>query len=285
MALNKAALRTRTLTAIVFVAVMASGLFYSKWSFFILFSVVHFGAWREYVALIKKWQPALIETKNSWWATVALLGWCGMLYATNHQLVVKFFSLKEGGFWLGLMLFIALPVLLLLQRQLAFKAGSFALLGLIYISLPLSLLIDLRTRWTDEDSPLNFTVPLLLIFTLWVNDTMAYIVGSLIGKTPLSPVSPKKTWEGTVGGALLAVMVITALAHFTERLSPIHAAAMSFLAASFGTIGDLAESRLKRLAGVKDSGTIMPGHGGFLDRFDSLLFAVVVVWLWAAVGL
>jgi phosphatidate cytidylyltransferase len=114
---------------------------------------------------------------------------------------------------------------------------------------------------------------------------MAYIVGSFIGKTPLSPISPKKTWEGTIGGIILAVLVLTAVAYFTGRLSLVHTAVITMLAAISGTYGDLFESKLKRMAGVKDSGTIMPGHGGFLDRFDSLLFAGTVVWLYAMLAL
>jgi phosphatidate cytidylyltransferase len=125
------------------------------------------------------------------------------------------------------------------------------------------------------------TIPLLIIFSLWVNDTMAYIVGSMIGRTPLSPISPKKTWEGTIGGVVLTITVISLIAYFTKRLPVVDAGVMAALAAVSGTYGDLFESKLKRMAGVKDSGSIMPGHGGFLDRFDSLLFAVVAVWFYA----
>lgn len=112
---------------------------------------------------------------------------------------------------------------------------------------------------------------------------MAYIVGSMIGKTPFSKISPKKTWEGTGGGALLCVVVIAALSRLIPAAKDIalqHWIAVAALAAVFGTLGDLLESKLKRMAGVKDSGRIMPGHGGFLDRFDSLLIATPFVWLY-----
>jgi phosphatidate cytidylyltransferase len=108
---------------------------------------------------------------------------------------------------------------------------------------------------------------------------MAYIVGSLIGKTPFSSISPKKTWEGTIGGAILAVAAVTLYNYFSND-EFISALCISSITVVFGTIGDLFESKLKRLAGVKDSGSIMPGHGGFLDRFDSLLFASPFVWLY-----
>jgi phosphatidate cytidylyltransferase len=141
-------------------------------------------------------------------------------------------------------------------------------------------MVDLRNHWIEEKSTLNLTIPLLIIFTIWISDTMAYIVGSMIGKTPLSSVSPKKTWEGTIGGVFLAVIVMCVIPYFTIRLSVFHVAVIALLASIAGTIGDLFESKLKRMAGVKDSGHIMPGHGGFLDRFDSLFFASTVCWFY-----
>jgi phosphatidate cytidylyltransferase len=108
---------------------------------------------------------------------------------------------------------------------------------------------------------------------------MAYIVGSLIGKTPFSKISPKKTWEGTGGGAILCIITIGITGYFIlndYKTTAIIAA----ICAIFGTMGDLLESKIKRMANVKDSGSIMPGHGGFLDRFDSLLVAVPFVWLY-----
>ena len=101
----------------------------------------------------------------------------------------------------------------------------------------------------------------------------------MIGKTPLSAISPKKTWEGTIGGIILAVAVAGIIAwQFGFDIKMIlMIAAISAIA---GTFGDLLESKLKRMAGVKDSGSLMPGHGGFLDRFDSLLLAIPAVWLY-----
>ncbi|MBC7850835.1 MAG: phosphatidate cytidylyltransferase, partial [Chitinophagaceae bacterium] len=124
-----------------------------------------------------------------------------------------------------------------------------------------------------------FVLPCVLIFSIWINDTMAYVVGSLIGRTPLSSISPKKTWEGTAGGAILAVVVV-AITTAALDMDWKHCAIIAAIAAIAGTIGDLFESKLKRLAGVKDSGSFMPGHGGFLDRFDSLLVATPFVALY-----
>jgi phosphatidate cytidylyltransferase len=107
-------------------------------------------------------------------------------------------------------------------------------------------------------------------------------VGSFIGKTPLSPISPKKTWEGTIGGIVLSVLVVALLFSYMgpgQIAWPFTGwiAAIALVASITGTLGDLLESKLKRMAGVKDSGSFMPGHGGFLDRFDSLLLATTSV--------
>ena len=127
-------------------------------------------------------------------------------------------------------------------------------------------------------------VALYIIGSVWINDTMAYLAGSAIGKTPLSKISPKKTWEGTISGIILSALLTWFLFSLIflrsiDRTLIIPGIAISLLTAVSGTFGDLFESKLKRMAGVKDSGRIMPGHGGFLDRFDSILFAAPVVWL------
>jgi phosphatidate cytidylyltransferase len=119
----------------------------------------------------------------------------------------------------------------------------------------------------------------MLIVLIWINDTMQYIVGSFIGKTKMAPIiSPKKTWEGTIGGSLLAVLVAIVCGIFFKQYPIGEWIAFGLVASIAGTIGDLVESKLKRTAGVKDSGNIMPGHGGALDRFDSLLLAGPCLW-------
>jgi phosphatidate cytidylyltransferase len=130
--------------------------------------------------------------------------------------------------------------------------------------------------------PSRSNMILMIILSIWINDTMAYIVGSLIGKRPLSKISPKKTWEGTIGGMILSVVVVGLIVFFVLNSGSItiYIMLLAAIASVAGTFGDLLESKLKRIAGVKDSGNIMPGHGGFLDRFDSLLFAIPAVWLY-----
>ena len=221
MALDSANFKTRTITAFVFAIVMLAGLLVNSWSFVILFCLIHFGCWCEYVKLVKKIRPA---------------------------------------------------------NPFLYFAG-----GLLYITLPFFLLIWIRCG-TANLLPVKGeylkVIPCGIIFSIWINDTMAYIVGSFIGKTPLSKISPKKTIEGTTGGALLAVVVITLIGWLANFYTIKDWIMISLICAVFGTAGDLIESKLKRLAGVKDSGKVMPGHGGFLDRFDSLLVAVPFVWLY-----
>ena len=282
MAFNWQTFKTRALTAIVFVAVMLFGLLWNRWSFFLLFSIVHFGAWTEYQKLVFRFNPEY--NKISWMHRYGIMiaGWCLLLFFTNYGLSISTLTLTNIGFWAGIAFMVVLPLIMFIDSKIVFLGNIvYSIAGIVYISLPIGLLIELRTHWSDDAGSLSYTIPLLIIFALWINDTMAYIVGSIIGKTPLSKISPKKTWEGTIGGVILTIAVICLIAYLTRRISIIDAGILSGIAAITGTLGDLFESKLKRMAGVKDSGSIMPGHGGFLDRFDSLLFASVFVWLCA----
>lgn len=283
MAFNRNTFKTRLLTAAVFVVIMLTGLLWNRWSFFILFSIVHFGAWIEYQKLISNFNPFYNKIIPLHRYGIIIGGWCMMLFFTNDELYISTVVLTQVGFWGGVVLLILLPVIMFLEARAIFLKNIFySFFGLLYISLPLALLVDMRTKWNEEAYQISLTVPLLIIFSVWINDTMAYIVGSIIGKTPFSKISPKKTWEGTIGGVILTVLVICLIAYFTKRLSVTEAGIMAALAAISGTVGDLFESKIKRIANVKDSGSFMPGHGGFLDRFDSILFASVAVWLYAA---
>ena len=155
-----------------------------------------------------------------------------------------------------------------------------------YIIIPILMMIDLGKKNYNHDLGFNNyspIIPIAIIFSIWINDTMAYLVGSFIGKTPFSKISPKKTWEGTAGGAILCVLLMGMIVHFIAAfyMLPLkHWLAIAAICAVFGTAGDLLESKIKRMANIKDSGSFMPGHGGFLDRFDSLLVASPFVWLY-----
>ena len=295
MAFNWQTFKTRALTAILFVAIMLVGLLWNKWSFLALFSIIHFGCWFEYqklVGLIDKGYQSI----NPFHKYGVMIGGYGlMLFLTADWFLTEKVSLHSIGWMLMLAGFLLVPVSeLLFSKQFNIKYIAHSLFGVVYISLSWALLMHLRSGalWMPHNGDDTFTnismllakisgyaVPLMIIGSIWINDTMAYIVGSLIGKTPLSAISPKKTWEGTIGGIILAVAVMWGLGYLSQSSSAWLWAVIALVAAVTGTIGDLLESKLKRLANVKDSGSFMPGHGGFLDRFDSLLLAVPFVWL------
>lgn len=291
MALNVQTFKTRALTAVIFVVVMMAGLLWTidgkAWPFFILFSIVHFGAWTEYIKLVSAFNPDYKNIKPLHRYTAMLAGWCFLLYFTNSALFIGSISLSEVGFWGAIVLLIILPFVALMEAKGSLiKNLSYTLSGLIYISLSLGLLVGIRNLYAIDVKELDLgkALTLTLIFSIWINDTMAYLVGSFIGKTPFSKISPKKTWEGTAGGALLCVIIMAFIGK-SLGLSYVNAACIAAIAAVTGTIGDLFESKLKRMAGVKDSGSFMPGHGGFLDRFDSLLLASVAVWFYLVLAM
>ncbi|RYG51786.1 MAG: phosphatidate cytidylyltransferase [Chitinophagaceae bacterium] len=281
MALNRGTLKTRSLTAVVFVVVMLAGLLVSNWTFFLLFSIIHFGCWFEYQKLISLIDKDYKSISDFHRYGVMVAGWCFMLYFTNNDFRFGDFYLHPVGWWLALLFAFLLPIIeLLFSRNISPKNIGYSAAGILYISLSCGLMVDLLLfpSLPFQSTPL---MPILIIACMWINDTMAYIVGSLVGKTPLTSISPKKTWEGTIGGIVLCVTVVTIAFSYIPVFRDfhfVHWLAISLIASVTGTFGDILESWIKRKAGVKDSGTIMPGHGGFLDRFDSLLIATPFVW-------
>ncbi|MFT3903370.1 MAG: phosphatidate cytidylyltransferase [Niabella sp.] len=284
MAFNWNVFWTRAFTALVFVAVMLAGLLYSEWSFFILFSLLHFGCWHEYLMLMEKIYKHSFHAYTK--IGISLLGFHVFLNFCN--------GLKLGPYLVRESF--AVPILVvgvvffvwgIFKQTTSIKQIGYTVLGVFYISLPMGLLLYLR--YSGAQFPIipeqgrlavenaGFYLPLLIIAAIWVNDTMAYLVGSAIGRTPFSKISPKKTLEGTLGGIICCVAAVTLI------LQPFfdwhYLLGISLVAALVGTGGDLLESKLKRMAGVKDSGTLLRGHGGFLDRFDSLLLAIPAVWI------
>jgi phosphatidate cytidylyltransferase len=286
MALNKAVFKTRALTAIIFAVVMLAGLLVSKWSFLALFVVVHFGCWWEYFKLVEKIHGYKTDTVIRYF--FILIGFIVLWYAAfpNYNFdvykVIGDFQISLKYLLLSFIVLLLIVVFLVQNKAVPGRAKWLLLLGFFYITMPVFMLLNLRMAEVDGNtvSVPGQVIPCGIIFSIWINDTMAYIVGSLIGKTPFSKISPKKTWEGTAGGALLCIIVIACIGYFSNFYTLKDWAIIAAVCAVFGTAGDLLESKLKRLAGVKDSGSFMPGHGGFLDRFDSLLVAVPFVWVY-----
>lgn len=287
MAFNFQIFKTRALTAIIFVAVMLVGLLYNQWSFFILFTVIHFGCWIEYQKLVALIDPEYKNISSFHRNTIMLLGFSFVLYMANDGYKIGRVPLHAIG-WYGIMLFTIVFCLneILLKKTLNVKMIGYSVFGLVYISLSWGLMMGLRNESlnmiridNEEIGNVGRVFTFLIIVCIWINDTMQYLVGSFIGKTPFSKISPKKTWEGTIGGSVIAIIIMAAVMHYVFGVKAFNAVAIPTIVATMGTLGDLLESKLKRMAGVKDSGQIMPGHGGFLDRFDSLLLATPFVWL------
>jgi phosphatidate cytidylyltransferase len=281
MPLNLQTFKTRAITAIVFAIVMLIGLGWNQWTFLVLFTVIHFGCWIEYQKLVGLIDPAYRKINPVHRYSAMLLGWGFMLWMTGYTYSYQNILLSEVGKWLligGAGIFIVSVLFSLKTDPPRLLAHS--VMGLLYISLSWGLMMQLWGNMNQSVfSGYDGNMPIILIASIWINDTMAYIVGSFIGKTPFSSISPKKTWEGTIGGALLAVLAVTLTGYYAFGFPVAALIIISATAAVAGTAGDLFESKLKRLAGVKDSGTIMPGHGGFLDRFDSLLLATTTTWI------
>jgi phosphatidate cytidylyltransferase len=294
MAFNWQTFRTRTLTAAIFVLVMLTGLLWNQWSFLVLFSIIHFGCWWEYLRLMERIHTTSLHIYTK--LGFMLLGYGLMLWFCGSPYQIAGYGIKENfSLPVSVAGFIMLITGAFQKVKIDLKTFGSAALGLLYISLTWGLMMDLYSNInfnnpalrTDGDKIDILLLPLFIIGCMWINDTMAYIVGSIFGKTPLSKISPKKTWEGTIGGIILSSLIMGYIAFtvdewFVFGQSFSSWTILSMIASITGTFGDLLESKLKRKADVKDSGHIMPGHGGFLDRFDSLLVATPFVWLYVS---
>lgn len=280
MALNFSVLKVRTISAVIFAAIMIGGILWNQWSFFALFTIIQLGCLFEYQKLMRIIFPVYgaINKVHQWgvlvlgvFTTVAL---ASLPYAYKGLPLTNYATYGIIG--------VAVIILLadLVSKKINFKSLLVSAVGIIYISMGLSLIFQLRALMSNTFvGDIGYTIPLILIVTIWINDTAAYLVGSLIGRRPLSSISPNKTWEGTIAGVVISVLLVTKIMGQYIPLSEKSIFLISIVASIAGTFGDLVESKLKRVAGVKDSGTMMPGHGGFLDRFDSILLATPFVWL------
>ncbi len=172
---------------------------------------------------------------------------------------------------------------LYLKNENPIHSWAYTMLGQMYITLPLSLINILAFGSGDSEAMAepNMLLPLSIFILLWTNDTGAYCTGSLFGKHKLFPrISPGKSWEGSIGGGVLSLIVAGLIGYWANNNGEVQSLdipvwiGLGLVVVVFGTWGDLVESLFKRTIGVKDSGKILPGHGGMLDRFDSSLLAI-----------
>lgn len=214
------------------------------------------------------------------------LGYAGLAAGAAVYLLITYSSFEAGYASLYLVMLFIIPVALIIfwlfsHDQTDFLRVAYLIMGIIYIAIPLALLASLFSF--HPFFPFE-TKGMLIIgfFTIvWTFDTGAYFIGSFIGRHKLyEKISPKKTWEGTIGGFVFAMLAAWLLSVFTA----LHDIAFWFIVTGiisvFGTLGDLAESKMKRQTGIKDSGSLMPGHGGVLDRFDAVLMSVPFVYVY-----
>lgn len=261
----------RSLSGTVYVIVMLGAILLGPWSLFALLLAVSGIALYEYYRLfrVKGSNPLTIP------GIVA-----GFLILT--LIFLERLSVVPGKYLELLMI----PVLgtwfafIFVKRTDLVQNLMITLTGLMYILLPLSLMPFIAQ---NELTGYTYNPEILLgtLFIIWTNDTGAYITGVLFGKHRMAPgISPKKSWEGFFGGMVFALAVASVYAGFSSLLMRLDWVILSIIIVLAGTAGDLFESLMKREAGVKDSGSIMPGHGGILDRFDSLLLIIPFVFLY-----
>jgi phosphatidate cytidylyltransferase len=281
MAFNFSVFRVRALSALVFVIIMLGGLVWNNYSFFLLFIVIAMGCLFEYqklialvypnytnISLIHKWGMYLLAGGIMFTLSSKILPFNGQIFKLMGTIIVS-------------ILLVIMVVGDVVSKKISLQNWAISIAGLVYIPMGLSLFYQIKTiPVSSYNKNMDFVIPLLIMVAVWINDTMAYLIGSIIGKTQISAVSPNKTWEGTIGGIIVSILIVTKT---TNYLLPILHINIVFLICLISTIagnfGDFFESKLKRLAGVKDSGSMMPGHGGFLDRFDSILLAGPFVWI------
>jgi phosphatidate cytidylyltransferase len=258
----------RSLSGLIYAAIILAGIGFGGWSFVVVFGSIVVLCLCEFYQLINRRPSVSVRP-----AVNCLAG--------AYFFVVTFFCVRAETFYFEVYLPYVLYILYVLIIELYLKRPdplqnwAFAFLGQLYIVFPLSTLSALSTIGLGTGVQTDFPVLLLALFVfIWMNDTGAYLVGITCGKHRLfERISPKKSWEGFIGGAVFAILFSLIFAHYVADIPTTHWICMAIVTVVFATWGDLVESLLKRSLGVKDSGRMIPGHGGILDRFDSALLA------------
>lgn len=279
MALNLKTLATRTITAAIFVAVLLTCILYNYLSFAGLFFVVSVWGLYEFYQLAEKLGAK--PYKGAGLISGAFL--FGLSCLANISSEISWLSLSLFPLFLT-SIFLIFIIALFDNKPNTFLNIAYTIAGIIYTIIPFSILLfiacsDKSNPNQLDIAPYNYHYVLGIILLIWSCDVFAYLVGSMIGKHKLyERISPGKTWEGSIGAAILTIGSAILISQWFHEIAMIHWIIIAVIVCIFGTIGDLVESMLKRQAGVKDSGKIMPGHGGILDRFDSLLFVAPFVY-------
>lgn len=259
----------RTITGLLFVGVLVGGILFHPMSFGLLFLLISAATIYEFGQIINR------SGEVSMNKLIAMLGG-GYLFLAVMAFCIESMDSRVFIPYMLLLLYLLISELYLKKEKPELN-WAYALMSQLYIGLPFALLNVLafqRETATDIVS-YNPILPLAVFVFLWSNDTGAYVVGTMFGKHRLfERISPKKSWEGAFGGCFFAILAALIMGHYFSVLSLLQWVGLAIVVVVFGTWGDLTESLLKRRLDIKDSGNILPGHGGLLDRFDSALMAI-----------
>jgi len=256
-------LLVRAISGLVYITIIIGSVLYSKESFFILFYILMMLCLYEFKNLIK--------LSYKWTILVATL-----IFVRFTNLPILDF--KYFQFFLIISFFVPL-IYQLFKPKISLTSSKLGhyFLALSYIAIPFALLIQIPFIKGDYHPNIILGVFILI----WISDSFAYIVGSTIGRTKLyEKISPNKTIEGALGGLIAAIAAAYFLSKYVTDLSPTNWMIIASIVVVFGILGDLIESKFKREAGVKDSSNFIPGHGGFLDRLDSIIFVAPFVYVY-----
>ena len=261
----------RILAGAVFVSLLLGGILINEYTFLIIFSSITALALYEFYGLMEKGAGVpLVRPWNILGGFFLFLG--GFYYCAFEASVISFVPYI-------LYLIILFIGELYLKRENSIQSLAYSVLGQVYVACPLALTNYLVFAY--EPGSYHFVYILALLIIIWVNDTFAYLTGMTFGKHRLfERISPKKSWEGFIGGAIFAIASSLIFAHFYPNISTLSWIGFAVVTVAFGTWGDLYESLIKRTLGVKDSGSMIPGHGGLLDRFDSTILAIPAIFVY-----
>lgn len=258
----------RTLTGIVIVALVTTAILFSVYTFLLLCFIAATIGLTEFYRLFK-----MDRIRQASGIALSVFLFFTATCVVTHIIEPRFLLLN------------LLLVSSLFISELFLKSGNpfynlaFTLLGIVYVTVPFVLLFACAFYPSDHSFQPYVIIGYFLL--LWANDTGAYVVGSLIGKRPLfKRISPAKTWEGSAGGVFFTAAAVTVNHFLIQDISLAGWVVTAGLVVVMGTLGDLVKSAMKRSLGVKDCGRLMPGHGGILDRFDSMMGSVPFVYVW-----
>lgn len=262
---------TRTLTGIVFITIIIGSIIISKYLFMIVFAFVNILALKEFYQLAEK-------------DGISLQKYNGIVTGSILYLSLSLFSFGDIEFrWLLINFFTVVLIFieeLYRKKQQPIANIAITIFSIIYISIPLSLLNFFFSPFQFAGDS-NIQVLLAFFILTWVIDTFAYLSGMAFGKNRLfESVSPKKTWEGSIGGFISGIGAAFVLSVFFKDLVFYQWAIIAVIIAVAGGFGDLVESMFKRSTQIKDTGSILPGHGGILDRFDCIFLSAPIVFVY-----